>query len=54
MAICSVCNVENYSSEYSQTLIKEYQASLKEYCGPEKTKEREKVAEKICNAQGIY
>ena len=46
--------LDNHSSEYSQTLIKEYQASLKEYYGPEKTKERERFAEKICNAQGIY
>jgi len=45
--------LEKYSSVYSLTLIKEYQASLKKYYSPEESKKREKVAEKICNAQGI-
>jgi len=46
--------LEEESSFWSLNFIEQYQASLKEYYSPEKIKEREKVAEKICNSQGIY
>ena len=38
---------EKHKGEYRETVAVEYY-------GPEKTKERERFAEKICNAQGIY
>jgi len=38
---------EKHKGEYRQTVAEEYY-------GPEESKKREKIAEKICNAQGIY
>ena len=38
---------EKHKGEYRQTVAEEYY-------GPEESKKREKVAEKFCNAQGIY
>ena len=38
---------EKHKGEYRQTVAEEYY-------GPEESKKREKVAERICNAQGIY